>query len=291
MTGGFGGMLSIRHKFGEAAAIATAARVAVFKRATSLGGVESLIEHRASVEGPSTPVPLDLLRLSIGLENPRDLIADLEQALERSGAAEPAHGEGITTRCVASKTNDEPEDKLTARIKELLDERIRPLLADRGGDLIFQEFTEGVVKLRIVGSPGASVPIRDNIANMIRHYVPGIADVRLVTALTGADHALRSGSGASLSASVQRILDEQINPAVGDHGGFIRLVEVKDHTAHIQFEGGCQGCAMAEVTLRQGVEVMIKEQIPEIVAIVDVTDHASGTNPYFETKKGATWAC
>jgi cystathionine gamma-synthase len=86
MQGGFGGMLSIRVKAagsagGEAAAIATAARVKVWKRATSLGGVESLLEHRASVEGAGSPAPPDLLRLSAGLEHVGDLIADLEQAL------------------------------------------------------------------------------------------------------------------------------------------------------------------------------------------------------------------
>ena len=81
MQGGFGGMVSVRVRGGEAAAIATAARVQVFKRATSLGGVESLIEHRASIEGPGTPVAPDLLRLSIGIEDVGDLIADLEQAL------------------------------------------------------------------------------------------------------------------------------------------------------------------------------------------------------------------
>ncbi len=81
MSGGFGGMLSLRVKAGEAAAIATAARVKLWKRATSLGGVESLIEHRASVEGPASPVPPDLLRLSAGIEDAGDLIADLEQAL------------------------------------------------------------------------------------------------------------------------------------------------------------------------------------------------------------------
>lgn len=81
MTGGFGGMLSLRVKGGEAAAIAVAARVKLWKRATSLGGVESLIEHRASVEGPGSPVPPSLLRLSVGLEDPDDLIADLEEAL------------------------------------------------------------------------------------------------------------------------------------------------------------------------------------------------------------------
>ena len=81
MTGGFGGMLSIRVRGGKAAAIATAAGVSLWKRATSLGGVESLIEHRASIEGPASPVPLDLLRLSVGIEEPADLIADLETAL------------------------------------------------------------------------------------------------------------------------------------------------------------------------------------------------------------------
>jgi cystathionine gamma-synthase len=81
MSGGFGGMLSLRVKGGETAAIATAARVKLWKRATSLGGVESLIEHRASVEGADSPAPPDMLRLSVGLEDAGDLIADLEQAL------------------------------------------------------------------------------------------------------------------------------------------------------------------------------------------------------------------
>ncbi len=81
MQGGFGGMLSLRVAGGAEAALNVAKRVRVFTRATSLGGVESLIEHRASIEGPDSPVPPDLLRLSIGIEDPGDLIADLEQAL------------------------------------------------------------------------------------------------------------------------------------------------------------------------------------------------------------------
>jgi cystathionine gamma-synthase len=86
MQGGFGGMLSIRVRGGEAAAIATAAQVGLWKRATSLGGCESLIEHRASVEGAGTPAPADLLRLSVGIEHADDLIADLEQALAKAHA-------------------------------------------------------------------------------------------------------------------------------------------------------------------------------------------------------------
>jgi cystathionine gamma-synthase len=81
MQGGFGGMLSIRVAGGAEAAIAAAARVKIWTRATSLGGVESLIEHRASIEGADSPAPPDLLRLSVGIEDPDDLVADLEAAL------------------------------------------------------------------------------------------------------------------------------------------------------------------------------------------------------------------
>ncbi len=86
MQGGFGGMLSIRTRGGEAAAIAVAAKTQLWKRATSLGGTESLIEHRASVEGAGTPAPEDLLRLSVGVEDGADLIQDLEQALRSAHA-------------------------------------------------------------------------------------------------------------------------------------------------------------------------------------------------------------
>jgi cystathionine gamma-synthase len=86
MQGGFGAMLSLRVEGGEAAAIATAANLRVWKRATSLGGTESLVEHRASVEGPDTPCPRDLLRLSVGIEDVQDLIGDLEDALMQAGA-------------------------------------------------------------------------------------------------------------------------------------------------------------------------------------------------------------
>ena len=83
---GFGGMLSVRVKGGERAAIDAAARVKLWKRATSLGGVESLIEHRASIEGPGSPCPPDLLRLSVGLEDPDDLYDDLDRALRAANA-------------------------------------------------------------------------------------------------------------------------------------------------------------------------------------------------------------
>jgi cystathionine gamma-synthase len=90
MSGGFGGMLSIRLAGGAQHATAMLQAVQLFKRATSLGGVESLIEHRRATEGPSSPVPDDLLRLSVGIEAAADLVADLEAALAAAGRATPA---------------------------------------------------------------------------------------------------------------------------------------------------------------------------------------------------------
>lgn len=87
--------------------------------------------------------------------------------------------------------------------------------------------------------------------------------------------------------AVQRILDEEINPAVGAHGGFVTLLDVKDDVVYVQLGGGCQGCGMVDVTLKQGIEVRIKEVIPEIREVVDQTDHAGGSNPYYQPAKGA----
>jgi len=84
---------------------------------------------------------------------------------------------------------------------------------------------------------------------------------------------------------VLQILAEQINPSIAAHGGYAELVAVEDSTAYLRLSGGCQGCAMAPVTLTQGIEVAITEAAPEITRVVDVTDHASGTNPYFEAAK------
>ncbi|HTE86278.1 MAG TPA: iron-sulfur cluster assembly accessory protein [Dehalococcoidia bacterium] len=85
--------------------------------------------------------------------------------------------------------------------------------------------------------------------------------------------------------TVQALLDEQINPAVARHGGFVQLMDVKDDTVYVLLGGGCQGCGMVDVTLKQGIEVLIKEALPEIEHVVDTTDHAGGTNPYYEPEK------
>jgi Fe/S biogenesis protein NfuA len=88
-----------------------------------------------------------------------------------------------------------------------------------------------------------------------------------------------------IAQRVVAVLEEQINPAIASHGGRADLVAVEDGAAYLRLSGGCQGCGMAAATLSQGIEVAILEEIPEIDRVVDVTDHASGTNPFFEAAK------
>ena len=74
----------------------------------------------------------------------------------------------------------------------------------------------------------------------------------------------------------------KINPSIASHGGYVTLLDVRDDVAYISFGGGCQGCGMVDVTLKQGVQVMIKEAVPELKDVLDTTDHAAGTNPYYQ---------
>ena len=84
---------------------------------------------------------------------------------------------------------------------------------------------------------------------------------------------------------VMQVLAEQINPAIAAHGGSAELVAVEEDVAYVRLGGGCVGCGMAPVTLGQGIEVVIVQAVPEVRQVVDVTDHASGTNPYYEAAK------
>ncbi|MGI8756458.1 MAG: aminotransferase class I/II-fold pyridoxal phosphate-dependent enzyme [Acidimicrobiales bacterium] len=228
MHDGFSGMLSMRIRGGESAAMATAGRLHAFVRATSLGGTESLVEHRASSEGPSTPVPADLLRFSIGLEDPDDLIADLDQALD--------HG------IVGEASPVPPTDAFSAH---------RRTLIARGGDL---EFHDGHTVA--VGSPGAVEPIRAAL------------DLPPIIASTTAG-----------------VIEEVLNPMVAAHGGHIELVSESGGVIRIRLTGGCQGCALAQVTVRQGIEAVLRRQVPGVVAVFDETDHAAGESPHFPATK------
>ena len=115
------------------------------------------------------------------------------------------------------------------------------------------------------------------------------AKIDFVDGLMGSGFKIESGRklppnlSGPLVEKVQAVLDQQINPTVASHGGYVSLIDIKDDTVFLQFGGGCQGCGMVDVTLKQGVETAIKEAVPEIAEVYDVTDHANGKNPYYQS--------
>jgi Fe-S cluster biogenesis protein NfuA len=276
MHGGFGGMLSIRLAGGEPAAMAVLGAVKVFKRATSLGGVESLIEHRRSTEGASSPVPADLLRLSIGLELPADLIADLEHALDSV-----RHLPVLAASPVLDVAVDKRSDAAAA-VVAAIERSVAPAVIARGGEVRMIGFERGIVTLEATGSPGAIVPTLSRIEALIRAAVPDVTEVKVRwpgEALTPAQEV------DDFDTRVRRAIDNEVNRAVGAHGGRVRVVDAIQGRVRIRMEGGCQGCSLAEVTLRQGIEPLLRKHVPEVTAVVDVTDHTAATAPFFAPGK------
>jgi Fe/S biogenesis protein NfuA len=103
---------------------------------------------------------------------------------------------------------------------------------------------------------------------------------------TAGDTAATAGTGTAVASGeladrVQQVLQQEINPRIAAHGGAVELVDLDEGTLYLRMSGGCQGCAASAATLRMGVERMVREAVPEIREIVDVTDHSAGTNPYF----------
>jgi Fe/S biogenesis protein NfuA len=91
--------------------------------------------------------------------------------------------------------------------------------------------------------------------------------------------------GTDLKSRVQELIDTMINPAVAGHGGYVELIDVQESRVYLQMGGGCQGCGAADVTLKSGIERLIKEEQPEVSEVLDTTDHSSGTNPYYTAGK------
>jgi len=110
-----------------------------------------------------------------------------------------------------------------------------------------------------------------------------------LSGLSSPSPAVGGGAPADLTGDVAQrvvqVLEHQVNPAIAAHGGRADLVALEEGAAYLRLSGGCQGCGMATVTLGQGIEVAIKDNVPEVDRVIDVTDHASGTNPYFESAK------
>ena len=282
MAGGFGGMLSIRVRGGAAQALAVASAVRVFKRATSLGGVESLVEHRRSTEGPSSPVPDDLLRLSIGLEAPEDLVADLEAALDAAAGKRTVSAASTLVESPAAAPPNEKEKDFAGAVSAVLERSVVPLVVARGGAIRLADASDGIVTLEPSGSPGATLPLAAQIEALLRAALPEVSAVQLrwPEAMAAPE---RDSDG--LAELVRRILDDEVNPAVASHRRRVTLVGLVDRTARVRLEGGCQGCSLAAVTVQQGIEPLLRTRLPEIVAVVDVTDHQAGTDPFFPPAK------
>ena len=180
-------------------------------------------------------------------------------------------GEGIIE-------DDDTDPELAAKIKDLIETRIKPVASQNGGEVNYRGFKGGIVFLEITG---AASELMMGIENMLRHYVPeveGVADYR--------DAIPKPGLETAEGKAIRQLLDERINPQVAAHGGHIALVDVQDDTVYIRLEGGCQGCGMADVTLKQGVAKEIQSLVPAITTVLDVTDHAGGDNPYYQPGKG-----
>jgi Fe-S cluster biogenesis protein NfuA len=140
----------------------------------------------------------------------------------------------------------------------------------------------GTVVLEITGSPGAALPLRARIEALIRHAVPEVAGVKLIGP---GNEPVPAQAAGDLENLVRAVLDREVNPVIAAHRGHASLVTVERGWVSVRLEGGCQGCSLAEVTLRQGIEPILRARVPGIVGLTDVTDHQGGRAPFYSAAK------
>ncbi len=176
---------------------------------------------------------------------------------------------------------------LTGPVAAALETSIRPSLIARGAAVRVLGVDDGVATLEVTGSPGAFLPVASRIEAQVRAAVPGITAVRIVTPDAQPPEAQPPEAGApgSLAEQARRILDTEVNPAIAAHRGHVVVTGADDGWVGIRLEGGCQGCSLAEVTIRQGIEPLLRARLPGLVGVADVTDHGAGTQPFFSREK------
>jgi Fe-S cluster biogenesis protein NfuA len=170
---------------------------------------------------------------------------------------------------------------LIDRVAAALERSVMPSVIARGGAVRVLAVENGVATLEVSGSPGASVPLISRIEILIHAAVPEVTHVRIVGPGGTSPVPVRG----DLAERVRCILDAEINPTIAAHRGRVALVNVDEGWVRIRLEGGCQGCSLAEVTVRQGIEPLLRARVPEMVGLVDATDHEAGTAPYFSAAK------
>ncbi|MAM79012.1 MAG: hypothetical protein CL562_08940 [Alphaproteobacteria bacterium] len=169
---------------------------------------------------------------------------------------------------------DKPEDEsVINNIKEILESRIKPAADQMGGEVNYKGYKDGIVYVEFIGPTTALI---QGMGNILSHYVNEVTAVRDFR-----DAIPKPGLDSEEAKEVLKVLEEKINPSVASHGGHVTLIDLKDDIAFIRLEGGCQGCGMADATLKNGIEVEIKGAVPTITSVLDVTDHAEGLNPYY----------
>jgi Fe-S cluster biogenesis protein NfuA len=171
---------------------------------------------------------------------------------------------------------------LVATVQTALERSVIPAVIARGGGLRVLSVEGGVAVLEFTGSPGAVLPLVARIETQLSAAVPEVSRVQLV-APPGKRAPPPSGNG--ISEQALQVVDSDINPVIAAHRGRVVVEGVVQGWIRLRFEGGCQGCSMAEVTLRQGIEPMLRQRVPDVVGVIDITDHSAGTNPFFSAEK------
>jgi Fe-S cluster biogenesis protein NfuA len=193
---------------------------------------------------------------------------------------------------------------LAAEVTAALSRSILPSVIARGAVGLRVVAAEGgVVTLAADGSPGAVLPVLGRIEAQIRAAVPAVTAVRLAAPAAGPATETAAGAGtetaagagtetaavpetaADLAEAARGILDAEINPAIAAHRGRVTVAGAADGWIRVRLEGGCQGCSLAEVTLRQGIEPVLRARLPQLTGLTDVTEHEAGTEPFFSPAK------
>jgi NFU1 iron-sulfur cluster scaffold homolog, mitochondrial len=171
---------------------------------------------------------------------------------------------------------------LAERAAAALERSVLPAVIARGAGVRVVTVEDGVACLEVTGSPGAVLPLGSRIEALIRAAVPEITSVRITGPAAGAPPESTAGT---LAERARRVIDAEINPVIAAHRGHVALAGVDQGWVRIRLEGGCQGCSLAEVTLRQGIEPLLRERLPDMTGLADVTDHEAGTQPFFSAEK------
>jgi Fe-S cluster biogenesis protein NfuA len=173
---------------------------------------------------------------------------------------------------------------LTAQVTAALERSVLPSVIARGAALRVAAAAGGIVTLEVTGSPGAVFPLASRIEALIRAAVPGITAVRLVTPGPGPGGS-PLGAGGDLAEAARQVIDTEVNPAIAAHRGHVTVDGADQGWIRIRLEGGCQGCSLAEVTIRQGIEPLLRARLRAMTGLIDVTDHEAGTEPFFSPEK------